>query len=234
MNIRSIATIVFILSHFATSAQASDKDVVILNTPLPVTVTNPVTSVDVSGTVDASGSSVNATIVGTPEVSLSNDVLSVSSSTDLSSMRPVTLLQRVNSDNQQEDRTGDTTQTFVTCISDACYQSDDLVLSDQIRVDSDTILIVTSITAINFNAPMAPDVTDYSMLNIGKCHSSSFPSNVGIGAFTIDGRTTTHLTFTPGVVVSDLSSDERVCFTSAAQSTIDADVTLHGYLTARP
>jgi hypothetical protein len=118
------------------------------------------------------------------------------------------------------------------CIGTSCPDSD-ASLANRIRPGTDEVLVVTSITAYNFSGSLPP-ADSYGMLNAGACSTGVFPRRFGIPVITIDGRSTTHVTLQPGVLVFDLIDTERVCFTSLAQSTSIVDVTLHGYLTARP
>lgn len=150
---------------------------------------------------------------------------------------PVTLVQRVSSNTGILDRTGDTTVTRLICIgTDACTNSD-AALADRIRQGSSEVLVVTSVTASLFIGSLPPPPADgYSLLTLGACQSASlaFPRRLGIPEITVDGRSTTHVTLQPGAIIGDLNATQRLCFTGFAKSTQDIDVTLHGYLTARP
>ena len=66
------------------------------------------------------------------------------------------------------------------------------------------------------------------------CEGRMSGSLSSVPAISVDGRATTHVTFDPGVMVGGLVGDERLCFTSFAQSTSQVDVALHGYLAAQP
>jgi hypothetical protein len=146
---------------------------------------------------------------------------------------PVTLVQRVNSDNEPEDRSGDTTVTRLICIGvNSCFNSDS-GLTNRILQGSDEVLVVTSITALLFSGGLPP-ADGYGLLNFGACRTGVFPRNLGIPTVAVNGRNTAHVTLRPGVILSDLTVAERLCFTSLGQSTADTEVTLHGYLTSRP
>ncbi|MCB1761435.1 MAG: hypothetical protein KDI68_16820 [Gammaproteobacteria bacterium] len=217
---------------------APPKPVVIVNQPVEVTGSVQATvdqPLEVTGTVNATvegplevNGSVNAQIAGPLDV----NVLNLPMSTD--SKVPVTLIQRVNPDNTPADRSGDTTLTLRLCIGTSPCNNNDATLADRIRQGSDEILVVTSLSAYNFSASSPPPTDSYGMLNFGACRSGFFPQQFGVPPLVTSGRDPTHLTFAPGIQVSDLAADERLCFTGFAQSDVLVDAALHGYLTPRP
>ncbi|MCB1744744.1 MAG: hypothetical protein KDK91_30540 [Gammaproteobacteria bacterium] len=152
---------------------------------------------------------------------------------DLTATIPVTLSQRVNPDNAPEDRSGETTITLKICIGTQPCTTSDAALADRLRSGSSEVLVVTGVTAYNFGSPAVPD-DSYGLLNFGACRSGGFPRQFGVPIFTTDGRGTTGISLRPGAIVSDLEANERLCFTSFAQSTHLVDVTLHGFLIMRP
>ena len=189
------------------------------NSAIPVVVTNPASEVVVAGRVDTSGSQISARILGKPEVTISQSI---------TQQIPVTIYQRVNSDNAPEDRTGETTRTFHLCVGISCARDDaaDQLLRDALAPEFLRAFVVTSVTAMNFPAPAQ---TDYAIGRVGICRPGLFPATLGL-IYSTDGRQTTHLNFRPGIVVNRIEATERLCATLLGQSTTDVDITIHGFL----
>jgi len=124
------------------------------------------------------------------------------------------------------------TQTgFFTKIGEA--QVTPQALADDIRIDGDRVLRITSIQGHLFGASLPPVETDYALAFVGACTPRSSVRAFGNGYMAFAGPSTVQVTYRPGLVVS-LYDDEVLCLRSLIQSNQKVLIEVHGYLQKRP